>query len=352
VKKSDPNASPDTWIWHFYKTVGYVTLFGSELCNIAYTGKARQGASGIEKFFHRDAEPADHIASYPFCPIGGDSNTNNPHVMPFNPVSATIAGRCLNGKPSWRLVMDYLEQFETNYEDVGRFSTFTVMAGHEPSQHVVKLLDVDLRDYLKKRLANPNTVTFLLGDHGLHYGPFSQTARGQMEAKMPFLKLVVPNSLLRRHPHLEGVLLANRDALVTAYDLYATLKHIAVYPEPPPRVPPWSYSLLWPIPADRSCADAGVSVQECVCSEWEDWDEGIPEVQQGAALATYYLNEMITHAKLASERGGGDATGGGVACSTLGLRRIVSAKASTITFKLLGSSNNDDADSTYDMGWR
>ena len=327
-------ASPDTWIWQYYKSLGYVTLFGSELCNTAYTGEVRQQVSGVERFFHRNAEPADHVASAPFCPLKVKNN------MVFSPVSSKMSQRCISDRPSWQLAMEYLDQFERNYEEVGRFSSFTMMAGHEPTQHVVKLLDRDLRDYLRRRLSNPNSIVFLLGDHGLHYGPFSQTQRGQLEAKLPVLRLVLPNALLRRHPHLADTLRGNRDTLVSAYDLYATLKHIPVYPDPPVRIPPWSYSLFWKIPRDRTCQDAGIGINDCTCSQWQPLPLDEPNVDRAATLATYFLNEMVGHARRTSP-----ASSPSMSCSVVGLRRVVHAEGLTQRGYIVGDREGVDDNS-------
>lgn len=46
----------------------------------------------------------------------------------------------------------------------------------------------------------PDTVLFLMADHGLHYGAFSRTSQGQREHKNPPLFVVVPEWLLQEHP--------------------------------------------------------------------------------------------------------------------------------------------------------
>jgi hypothetical protein len=46
---------------------------------------------------------------------------------------------------------------------------------------------------------------------------------------------------------------ANQDALITKYDIYTTMRHLAVFPRNAENVPSWSKSLLDEIPKNRTC---------------------------------------------------------------------------------------------------
>jgi hypothetical protein len=145
------------------------------------------------------------------------------------------------------------------------------------------------------------TILFVLSDHGSHMGPFYEFSRaGRQEHRLPFLFVLVPNSLLTRRPELRQTLLHNRDALVTPYDIYHTLRHLLVYEQSSSdssfdnewsshsnsngnslhgstiadvaimapsnrRYESHSRSLLQPIPLTRTCDDANIPANLCAC---------------------------------------------------------------------------------------
>eukprot|EP00163_Fabomonas_tropica_P027990 TRINITY_DN5566_c0_g1_i3.p1 TRINITY_DN5566_c0_g1~~TRINITY_DN5566_c0_g1_i3.p1 ORF type:complete len:120 (+),score=11.08 TRINITY_DN5566_c0_g1_i3:641-1000(+) len=109
-------------------------------------------------------------------------------------------------------------------------------------------------------------------------GPYPKTAAGTVEHRLPTLVTVWPNPFLQRHPKVARNLHANQQRLITAYDLHHTLRHIASFPqEPAPR--PYRehsdipdnlagstlHSLMTPVPADRTCAQARIPKRWCVC---------------------------------------------------------------------------------------
>jgi arylsulfatase A-like enzyme len=144
----------------------------------------------------------------------------------------------------------------------------------------------------KKR--SNETIIMLLSDHGSHMGPFYEFSRaGRQEHRLPLLMILVPNSLLLRYPRIKHALLHNRNALVTPYDIYHTLRHLLVYPHDVGYTPfssdnddsghdiianititspanlnklPFMKSLLRPIPLDRTCAQAHIPASLCACS--------------------------------------------------------------------------------------
>jgi hypothetical protein len=108
-----------------------------------------------------------------------------------------------------------------------------------------------------------------------------------MEHANPFLALLVPTWLKRRHPATAAALRDNEQALVTARDLFTTLHHLLHLYELPPDAPAptpallaqwgaagnisakaeWGVSLLAPVPADRTCKQAGVLTwRKCWCT--------------------------------------------------------------------------------------
>ena len=74
-----------------------------------------------------------------------------------------------------------------------------------------------------------DAVVMLVSDHGSHMGPaFEFTAGGRLEQKLPLLTVLTPRWLERELPGAVEALEANQQRFVTAFDVYATLRHLAV----------------------------------------------------------------------------------------------------------------------------
>jgi len=146
---------------------------------------------------------------------------------------------------------------------------------------------------LLKSLDLTNTVVTVLSDHGLHFGPHLETEQGQFEHRNPVLQCVVPKQALQRHPKLRHALRINQRRLVTSWDIHLTLKHLTTYPSPAPAVAAnhLSSSLLEPISAHRTCAEAGIPLFACLCASWRPipYPEFSPEEYRGHTAADLRL---------------------------------------------------------------
>ena len=143
-------------------------------------------------------------------------------------------------------------------------------------------LDADLAAHLLRlRSAHgERTAVMLLSDHGIHYGTYFDKARGgNQEHSLPLMYALFPRRVLEAHPDIEAALCMNQQRLVSPFDVHATLLHLLSYPLPP-QLPKWSTSdyfwgertvpkpasLIAPVPAARSCTDAGIPASLCPCA--------------------------------------------------------------------------------------
>ncbi len=67
-----------------------------------------------------------------------------------------------------------------------------------------------------------------MADHGLHRGHYAYTKAGQLEHKLPLLFMLVSNSLLQKFPQIHAALSHNQKQVVTAFDIYATMRAISI----------------------------------------------------------------------------------------------------------------------------
>lgn len=88
-------------------------------------------------------------------------------------------------------------------------------------------IDVDLRKFLERlhpRLDASNTVLFLYSDHGARFAAERLTAQGDLEEKLPFFAIRLPESFKLIHPEKYSNLLKNAQQLTTPFDIYATIR--------------------------------------------------------------------------------------------------------------------------------
>jgi hypothetical protein len=298
---------PNTWLWDLYRSRGYVTLHGDELCTPKQT---------VAKFFG-SAEPADVRVGNAYC------------TKTYCCCCVKWVKLCVGERASFRRSLDYLLQFAQNYRGVGRFATFNMLLGHEPTMEQLRGLDEPLLRFLRsallyephdlvpvhRRRGRPETVLVLLSDHGLQYGAYSHTRAGQLEHKNPPLFVVLPRWVADRYPELERNLRANQDAFITGADVYAMLARLPVYPDPVD-APPWAFDLMSSaVPRQRTCTDARVPTGYCAREEWSTVSvKGLnqhitPELQLAtlpptapllvhlAAAAVNYVNHVIDTAE-------------------------------------------------------
>lgn len=155
----------------------------------------------------------------------------------------------------------------------------SLIDAHEDSMAHAGVVDAPLASFLSgaatpadglglldRRVAE-RTVTLLLSDHGLHYGPTLLTPAGQRERARPLLSVHIPPAM-RAARGLPDHDAANAGALVTPFDVHATLLELlrASGPAPPASLSPrLGRSLLRPLPP-RSCEQAGVPARFCLVS--------------------------------------------------------------------------------------
>ena len=253
--RADRDHTCDKWVFDDYRATGYVSLFGTNMCDWGV----------MEEVYPFDTRhpPTDHHLMEPWCHVDYDVDK-----LYFRPMT-----RCLGGRPAHAALMKYERDFLRSYERLPRFSWTVYLEGHEPSFRAMANLDADLVAHLLRLRATHghDTAIFLVSDHGIHYGKYYDNAKaGPAEHSLPLFYALFPRQVLADHPDVESALCVNRRRLVSPFDVHATLLALLSYPEPP-SLPDWSSfparvrprSLLKTVPAARTCAEAGVPEDAC-----------------------------------------------------------------------------------------
>uniref|UniRef100_A0A1I7ZB10 Uncharacterized protein n=1 Tax=Steinernema glaseri TaxID=37863 RepID=A0A1I7ZB10_9BILA len=235
-------------------------------------------------------------------------------------------GQCMrNGDVNVERYLDIWERFSLLHKDQCHFS-FNFLTGltHDESSNL-GVIDSRLRTSLERLFANDamrSTAFVIMGDHGNRIGSIQRSYVGRIEERMPMLSIYLPEAFRATHPQYIENLNFNANRLTSNFDIHATLKQIAMGTFGSEASVFRGVSLLTErVPVERTCEQAGVPPNFCVCMEEKRLirlDRKSPEfasVQsalketvarlpclnprrlhvQGDLLKTLVLNQMVRH---------------------------------------------------------
>eukprot|EP01127_Copromyxa_protea_P000421 TRINITY_DN1034_c0_g1_i1.p1 TRINITY_DN1034_c0_g1~~TRINITY_DN1034_c0_g1_i1.p1 ORF type:complete len:596 (-),score=64.84 TRINITY_DN1034_c0_g1_i1:113-1684(-) len=251
----NPEVKHDDWIWNWAKKQGYVTMLGVDICGEMF-GTTQWDKLGI-----------DHIAPV----ISEDC-----HYV-YQQETNLGQGKCIAGKLLHEYYQEYTLKFLKKYENIPKFSFVHYGEGHVNQPWAVNILDESSHTFVKKILEEPNTILIVSSDHGKgnsHRAPLFSltlpipylTKKHNLQGELgPEPKLGTEQSKFNGVSDLERNLFLNQQELISWFDVYRTLKHLAAYPvrfssvfDNPSARAPQAQSLLSYIPETRSCSDIGV----------------------------------------------------------------------------------------------
>lgn len=162
--------------------------------------------------------------------------------------------------------------------------------------------DDDLLEFLKSiQPYSNNTLLLVISDHGHRYDAIRETVVGRVEARMPYLNVVVPRWFPSKYPKAYQNLRDNSGRLITPFDLFATMADIlydTVDKGPSPadvsKVPHYALSLFKPISPKRNCKDAHVPEEYCPCYQETALNPSEDKkVYQAAIVLLDYINDLL-----------------------------------------------------------
>ncbi|GAA56704.1 hypothetical protein CLF_111388 [Clonorchis sinensis] len=208
------------WIWNTYSQVGgYATHFIEDSPKWG-TFQYRLIGFGVEK-------TPTHSYGRP-CMLAADKE----HGKRLG---------CINSRYTHHVLLESLREFFHAYAYRPRFSlTFFSELIHDNPAYAT-LLDDDLVTLLRQIQVNDeqdflfdepkpfsNTIVILFADHGPRLGGARLSVQGKLEERLPLLSFILPKRFSTDWPEAFAQLRANRDRLVTLFDVHATLKHILI----------------------------------------------------------------------------------------------------------------------------
>mmetsp|Transcript_3956 Transcript_3956/g.3746 ORF Transcript_3956/g.3746 Transcript_3956/m.3746 type:complete len:192 (+) Transcript_3956:840-1415(+) len=177
--------------------------------------------------------------------------------------------RCIGNKNAHAWMMDYILDFSDVYKNVSRYTYMHIDTAHEETGTVVSTIDLDLKNFLQNFTSrDEDYVLFLMGDHGMRYGPWFKSKDGSHEHRLPLLLTIVKNSVLENIPNSTKALFHNSNRLLSKLDFHTTLQHFANYPDmefnktdirKKTSQTKDTYNLFHDyIPSNRTCENAGI----------------------------------------------------------------------------------------------
>ncbi|ORX56509.1 DUF229-domain-containing protein [Piromyces finnis] len=204
-------------IWEDYRNHGYVAGAADDHCEDWDTN-----------YNNRTEISLDHELIAPFCLPEYHERTGNPHGNFKGAYS--IRRRCITGQYVHNYVLNYTRQFIDTYDSTNPwFFRSSFIEGHEGTAEVLSLMDDDLVNFFDgftEEVLN-HTAIFIMSDHGLHMGlSYLFSDQGRTEHKLPHLTTLIPEQFLNKYPELRTNLDNNEQKLISAFDIYATLRDV------------------------------------------------------------------------------------------------------------------------------
>ncbi|KAJ2828425.1 hypothetical protein GGI24_002394, partial [Coemansia furcata] len=280
IYPSLPNPLP---IWTYYRDRGYVTARVETGCDDwakEYTGRSYKSQE-----YSVGNRSLDYELSSPFCLPEYYPNVGNAFGNFKGPYS--MIARCLYGRYVHDWAFDYLSQLRSEFrehrakklehqKDARPYMiTATFLEGHEGTGEVLRTLDDSLAAFLESMRDSgelDDTVLIVGADHGLHMGlNFAFLQNGRIEHQNPFMAMSVPewlhefSEMYQTENGSEKVspFVANEQRLMTPFETHHTFRVLADWPEF--ETDSWKRSLFAAQRAGRTCEEAGIGANFCMC---------------------------------------------------------------------------------------
>ncbi|BFZ21870.1 hypothetical protein BsWGS_24908 [Bradybaena similaris] len=260
-------------LWGIYEKAGYRTFYTEDLPGIGAFHYLKKGFR--TKFARYNSRPLALAMS-------ADKDISKKHAY------------CAGNQEEMNFFLRYLGRFLDTFSDQ---PVFAVVMLSKPTHDYVadaKMFDEHILKFyqsLNQKGHLNRSLLISFSDHGVRWGPIRDSKNGNFESRTPYTILTFPDWFLRKYPDVAANLQLNTKRLTTHFDTRATLLDLLYFKtSSPPLLAPLRHgiSLFEKIPWDRTCMDASIPIEYCMCGY-----RGLEEVNVTANISQTLANLVV-----------------------------------------------------------
>jgi len=196
------------YLWYFYQQFGYITYFSEDWPSASTFNYLKPGFK---------YEPT-HIYGRPF--------TLARKSLLFPKFESIGCASCQLDRPIVEVDMENLKSFVEGYRDKPYFAFHWINCPQHDDLNGASQVDHILEDFfrqIKNITKSERTFVIFFSDHGYRWNDFVSTRIGHYEASLPMLYIAAPDVFIQRHPDLYARLKEHQNSLLTPFDMFKTL---------------------------------------------------------------------------------------------------------------------------------
>ncbi|XP_056008094.1 uncharacterized protein LOC125667497 isoform X2 [Ostrea edulis] len=211
---------------------------------------------------------------------------------------------CVGNTPKHKMMMNYYKQFIEMYGNKRKFALSWLNELTHQFDNLVQLADRDIMlffKWLKESGRLANSILILMSDHGIMQKAIKNTLAGRTENRMPLFAIVIPPSMKSKYPHIHDNLQTNTQRLTSAFDAHETLVDVlesnfvrSMDSVNEGKKLPRGISLFREIPERRSCKEADIPGDYCVCNSYEILNKNDKISEDLAQFLVSYINHNLS----------------------------------------------------------
>ncbi|XP_066260686.1 uncharacterized protein [Euwallacea similis] len=282
--KSSTHFDDCPFIWKEFQKNGYVTAIGEDCSPIATFNYLKHGFKKQPSDYYYTSFDMEMLRN-----IGRDKDFN--------------CLQCLGDRESYQVTLNYIKKFtqRMHMEMSAYFAFFWTNSLSHDYLNRPALGDDEFHALfmeLKQSGHLENTIMIFMSDHGIRWGDIRQTHQGQMEERLPFVFMVIPDWMGKNFPRAIANLKTNVRRLTTPFDLHETLRAFLDvtrlrFARNIINETARGYSLFNEIPKNRTCQDAEIVSHWCTCQESKEIDVNNKKVISAAHFAVDQINVQL-----------------------------------------------------------
>lgn len=267
------------FIWDKFRKLGFITAYGEDETAIGTFNYQRTGFK---------QKPTDFYLR-PYM-LAAES------LKSFKVNSLTV---CSGPENTGERIMSFVTDFAKIGKNYPKFGLFWINSFSHENINLPSSMDNTILKFLQNIYeVLDNTFLIFLSDHGFRFDQFRWSNFGWFEDKLPFIYIYVPDTFKKKHKAEYLNLLDNGEKLTNPFDLHMTLQHLlkmsnATYEVTQSTACTNCHSLFKPIDEKRTCQDAAISQQWCLCQEPIEVDKNTQIVKQAANYIVSEVNNLV-----------------------------------------------------------